>query len=159
MVLDCPDPRALASFYASLLGASASIGDREWCEVFIEEPRFKLAFQLAQPYHPPQWPNGVPQQLQLDLTVSDLEAASARAESLGAAVLTGKVEEEGGMFIVHADPAGHPFAYLRSGLTLPGEPLTSVRQARTVSSIDRSHCPLPFRCLARRAVTTSSTGF
>jgi predicted enzyme related to lactoylglutathione lyase len=109
VVLDCPDPRALAAFYAGLLGARADTSDREWCEVHLEEPPVKLAFQRADPYQAPQWPDGVPQQLHLDLTVADLEAASAQAVSLGATVLTGPVEEHDGVFIVHADPACHPF--------------------------------------------------
>jgi predicted enzyme related to lactoylglutathione lyase len=109
MVLDCPDPRALASFYADLLGGRPDTSNREWCEVYIDEPALKLAFQLVDPFQAPEWPTGVPQQLHLDLTVSDLEAASLRAVSLGAAVLTGPVEEQGGVFIVHADPARHPF--------------------------------------------------
>lgn len=109
VVLDCPDPRALASFYAELLGGRAETGDRDWCEVFLEEPSVKLAFQRVDPYQAPRWPAGVPQQVHLDLTVSDLEAMSVRAVSLGAVVLTGPVEEEGGVFVVHADPAGHPF--------------------------------------------------
>ena len=77
--------------------------------MYIDEPSVKLAFQLVDPYQAPEWPAGVPQQLHLDLTVSDLEAASLRAVSLGATVLTDPVEEPGGRFIVHADPAGHPF--------------------------------------------------
>jgi predicted enzyme related to lactoylglutathione lyase len=109
VVLDCPDPRALASFYAGLLGGRADTRDPEWCEVYLEEPSLKLAFQQVDPYQAPEWPDGVPQQLHLDLTVPDLEAASARAVSSGASVLTGRVEEQGGVFIVHADPAGHPF--------------------------------------------------
>lgn len=88
MVLDCPDPRALTSFYADLLNGRPDTSDRNWCEVYIDEPPLKLA---------------------LDLTVSDLEAASLRAVSLGATVLTGPGEDPGGMFIVHADRAGHSF--------------------------------------------------
>jgi hypothetical protein len=37
--------------------------------------------------------------------------------SLGAAVLADPVEEPGGMFIVHADPAGHPFLPLHGAVT------------------------------------------
>ncbi len=109
VVLDCPDPQALASFYARLLGGQTDTRDPGWCEVHIEEPPLKLAFQRVDPYQAPQWPDGVPQQLHLDLTVSDLVVASRRAVSLGAVVLIGPVEERGGVFIVHADPARHPF--------------------------------------------------
>jgi predicted enzyme related to lactoylglutathione lyase len=109
VVLDCPNPPDLAAFYAGLLGGRADTRDPQWCEVYLDEPSVKLAFQHVDPYQAPRWPDGVPQQLHLDLTVSDLETASARAVSLGAAVLTGPVEERGGVFIVHADPARHPF--------------------------------------------------
>lgn len=109
IVHDCPDPRALAAFYADLLSGRPDTSDPEWCEVCIEEPSLMLAFQRVDPYEAPEWPKGVPQQAHIDLTVSDLAAASLRAVSLGAAVLTGPVAEPGGVFIVHADPAGHPF--------------------------------------------------
>jgi hypothetical protein len=109
VVLDCPDPRALASFYASLLSGQADTGDPDWCEVHVQDLPLKLAFQRVEPYQAPQWPDGIAQQAHLDLTVSDLQAASRRAVSLGATVLAGPVQEPGGAFIVHADPARHPF--------------------------------------------------
>ena len=109
VVFDCPDPSALATFYADLLNGQLDVSDPEWCEVHGGDLPFKLAFQLATPYDPPVWPDGAPQQMHLDLTVSDLGAASLRAVELGAAVLTGPVEEPGCIWIVHADPAGHPF--------------------------------------------------
>jgi predicted enzyme related to lactoylglutathione lyase len=109
IVLDCPDPVGLASFYAELLTGGVSVADPEWSEVRVDGMPVKLAFQRVDTYRRPDWPDGVPQQLHLDLTVSDLEAASRHAVALGAEVLTGRVEEEGCVFIVHADPAGHPF--------------------------------------------------
>ena len=109
VVFDCPDPSSLASFYADLLNGQLDISDPEWCEVHAGEPAFKLAFQRAMPYSPPEWPDGMPQQLHLDLTVTDLRAAGLRAAELGAAVLTGPVEEPGCIYVVYADPAGHPF--------------------------------------------------
>jgi predicted enzyme related to lactoylglutathione lyase len=119
VVFDCPDPRALASFYAGLLGGRADTSDPEWCEVFTGEPALKLAFQRAGHYLAPEWPAGVPQQLHLDLTVADLAAASRHAVSLGATALTGRVAEEGGVFIVHADPAGHPFCLFEERPEMP----------------------------------------
>jgi predicted enzyme related to lactoylglutathione lyase len=108
VVIDCPDPSALARFYAELLGGRAVTTDPDWCEVLFDGPP-KLAFQLATNYQPPEWPDGAPQQLHLDLTVSDIEAVSSRAVALGARVLARPVRENGSVFMVHADPAGHPF--------------------------------------------------
>jgi predicted enzyme related to lactoylglutathione lyase len=109
IVLDCPDPSSLAFLYAELLGARADTENPEWCEVHIDGSAVKIAFQKVSSYTPPQWPEGSPQQLHLDLTVSDLEQASGRAVALGAHVETGPVDEPGCRFIVHTDPAGHPF--------------------------------------------------
>lgn len=116
VVLDCPDPAALARFYADLLGGRAHTDDPEWCEAWVDGATFKLAFQRVDAYRPPEWPDGLPQQAHLDLTVTDLEAASARAVGLGARRLGGPVEEDGEVFVVLADPAGHPFCLCREGL-------------------------------------------
>jgi predicted enzyme related to lactoylglutathione lyase len=109
VVFDCPDPPALASFYADLIAGQVVTIDPDWCEVHFAGSPFKLAFQHVTSYVPPAWPDGVPQQLHLDLTVSDLDAACRRAASLGAVVLSDRVEEPGSFFIVFADPAGHTF--------------------------------------------------
>ncbi len=109
MVIDCPDPRALASFYAQLLDGRLQATDPQWCEVRFDGLNFKLAFQQVGSYRPPEWPDGSPQQSHLDFTVSDLRAASLRAVALGASVLGRQVDEPGCSFIVHADPSGHPF--------------------------------------------------
>lgn len=109
IVFDCPAPPALAAFYADLLNGQLDTDDPDWCEVHAGDPPFKLAFQLATPYVPPEWPDGTPQQLHLDLTVSDLGAACLRAAELGAIALSGQVAEPGCVWVVHSDPAGHPF--------------------------------------------------
>ena len=77
----------------------------------------KSAFQRIDGYQAPVWPDGLPQQLHLHLTVRDMEAMSARVVEFGATRIQGPVHEEGGAFIVHIDPAGHPFR-LCQGLTL-----------------------------------------
>jgi predicted enzyme related to lactoylglutathione lyase len=112
VVFDCPDPTALALFYAALLGGRADTSDSTWCEVYLDGPP-KLAFQAVDGYQAPQWPDGVPQQLHLDLTVPDVQEASQRAVALGARVLTGPVDEVGTLYMVHADPAGHPFCFVQ----------------------------------------------
>lgn len=109
VVFDCPDPRSLAGFYADLLGGRVLPGDDEWCEVRVEDLPLKLAFQKVTSYQAPEWPDGVPQQVHLDLTVHDLRAACQRAAELGAGRLSDPVEEPGCTFVVHVDPVGHPF--------------------------------------------------
>jgi predicted enzyme related to lactoylglutathione lyase len=110
-VFDCPDPARLAAFYGELLGGVVDTTDPSWCEVHIDQLPMKLAFQGVDDFVRPEWPDGQPQQAHLDLTVTDLESASARAIGLGAQVRTGVVEEEGSAFQVHLDPAGHPFCF------------------------------------------------
>jgi predicted enzyme related to lactoylglutathione lyase len=109
VVIDCPDPPALAFFYAQLLNGQSDTADPQWCEVRLSDPNLKLAFQQVGNYQSPEWPHGSPQQSHLDFTVVDLGAASRRAVALGASVLSQPVQEPGCIFIVHADPAGHPF--------------------------------------------------
>ena len=109
VVFDCPDPLALAAFYADLLGGELHADDREWCTVSGNGSGPDLAFQLVDSYRAPDWPGGSPQQLHLDLTVTDLAAISRRAQSLGAVVLGDPVEEADCVYLVLADPAGHPF--------------------------------------------------
>ena len=110
VVLDCGDAVATAGFYADLLGLSADTSDADWCEVRLPGVGVKLAFQRIASHVAPDWPDGAPQQVHLDLTVTDLDAASAHAVALGARILGPPTPEgEGCVFQVHADPAGHPF--------------------------------------------------
>jgi catechol 2,3-dioxygenase-like lactoylglutathione lyase family enzyme len=108
VVIDCPDPRALAGFYAELLGLPVSYDDEDEWVVIGGEPgqQPRLAFQQAPDLREPRWPDPErPQQFHLDVTVDDVDAAEARARTLGARRLPG----EGEGFRVYADPAGHPF--------------------------------------------------
>jgi predicted enzyme related to lactoylglutathione lyase len=104
-----------AKFYGELLAAEIDTTDPDWCEVHLVEPRLKLAFQRVEDYQPPEWPNGLPQQAHLDVTVVDLQATSRRAVELGAAVLAEPVVEDNATFQVHADPCGHPFCLCVDG--------------------------------------------
>lgn len=117
VVLDCPDPRALAEFYAGLLGQEiADDGDDSWQSLRGDGSGVSLAFQRADNYLPPQWPDGPPQQVHLDLTVDDFVTAHSRTLALGATALApaGPPEPaETSGFRVYADPAGHPFCLCR----------------------------------------------
>ncbi|MFD7533138.1 MULTISPECIES: VOC family protein [unclassified Streptomyces] len=108
VVLDCPDPAALAGFYAGLLGGEITPGEDDgWLELTGAGGTL-LAFQAAPGFVPPRWPNAdASQQIHLDLTVPDLDAAEKEVLALGATVL--EAEDRERSFRVYADPAGHPF--------------------------------------------------
>ncbi|QNS05839.1 VOC family protein [Streptomyces xanthii] len=107
MVLDCPEPRPLAEFYAAVLGGSVTGDEGNWVDVTAPDGR-ALAFQGAPGFVAPAWPAADgSQQFHLDLRVEDLDAAEKEVLALGARLLdTG---EPGRTWRVYADPAGHPF--------------------------------------------------
>ncbi|AZP18315.1 VOC family protein [Streptomyces aquilus] len=107
VVLDCPDPRALAGFYAEVLGGTVE-GDGEWVDVKVPGGP-SLAFQAAPGFVAPQWPRADhnSQQFHLDLTVEDMDAAEKEVLALGATALD--AADRTRTWRVYADPAGHPF--------------------------------------------------
>lgn len=111
VVIDCPEPLALANFYSELLGLPVSYDDEddaaEWVVLGGEPGRQpRLAFQRAIDLRPPRWPDPEhPQQFHLDVTVTDVEVAEKQVLELGATKLPGG----GDTFRVYADPVGHPF--------------------------------------------------
>jgi hypothetical protein len=114
LVLDCPDPHALAKFYAGLLGGEIE-GEpgAEWVDLLVDNVK-RLSFQRAPGYVPPQWPStSHSQQLHLDLDVDDMTTREQEVLALGATPLD--LEDEGGKrdFRVYADPVGHPFCLIR----------------------------------------------
>jgi catechol 2,3-dioxygenase-like lactoylglutathione lyase family enzyme len=105
VVLDCPDPAALARFYSRLLGQPITYQSADWVVVAANDTSSGLAFQLARDYRPPTWPDpAVPQQFHLDVMVEDVASAEPLALALGARKLDGEN--------VYADPAGHPFCLI-----------------------------------------------
>jgi catechol 2,3-dioxygenase-like lactoylglutathione lyase family enzyme len=110
VTIDCPDPAALAGFYAELLAWPApeddgEEGDGEYVALEPPEGGAAITFQRATDFVAPTWPNpAVPQQMHLDLAVDDLEAAHERAVGLGARLLD--TQEK---FRVYTDPVGHLF--------------------------------------------------
>ena len=105
VVIDAPDPHALATFYAGLLGmeVKGSPGD-DW--VWVTGQGYRIAIQEAPDLQPPDGPDPArPQQGHLDLRVADVDEAEPKVLELGARRLPGG----GGDFRVYADPVGHPF--------------------------------------------------
>lgn len=103
-VLDCPDPKSLARFYAELLGMTVTKDDDDWVE--ISDGTTRVCFQPASDHQAPRWPDpAFPQQLHLDVHVDDVNVAEQRVLAIGGRRLPGEGED----FRVYSDPAGHPF--------------------------------------------------
>lgn len=125
VVIDCPQPLALAEFYAAIVGGTPVVQEEDW--VVLEAPGVpRLAFNREPDFRPPAWPRdgGNAQQFHLDLdagsTWAEVDAAEQRVLALGARLLRREqdpVEED---FRVFADPAGHPFCLCR--IPVPGSP-------------------------------------
>jgi catechol 2,3-dioxygenase-like lactoylglutathione lyase family enzyme len=106
VVLDCPDPRALAGFYSGLLGDPITYASDDWVVVSTSSQASGLAFQRVLDHRAPTWPDPVvPQQFHLDVMVEDVAAATSWVLLLGATKLSGED--------VFADPAGHPFCLVK----------------------------------------------
>ncbi len=105
IVLDCPDPGVLATFYAALLDWTPKVSS-DWAEISAEDGQC-ISFQEVPDFSPPQWPTqDGPQQMHLDVVVDDLDTAEKAVLELGA---TKHEHQPGTTFRVFLDPAGHPF--------------------------------------------------
>jgi catechol 2,3-dioxygenase-like lactoylglutathione lyase family enzyme len=105
LIIDCPDPAALAAFYAPLLGLRITHESEDFVVFADDDTSSGVAFQLAADHQPPRWPDpAYPQQMHLDVMVDDVEIAAGQVIALGARPLAGTD--------VFADPAGHPFCLI-----------------------------------------------
>jgi predicted enzyme related to lactoylglutathione lyase len=105
IVIDCPDPAALAAFYGAMLDWKIDVS-ADWADIRADYGQC-ISFQQVEGYTPPAWPaQEVPQQMHLDVIVDDLDAAEAAVLELGA---TKHPTQPGTSFRVFLDPAGHPF--------------------------------------------------
>ncbi len=108
VVFDAADLAAESTFWAGLLSGTVNADD-DWHSVIVDG-EWRLGIQLAPDHVPPEWPDGTPQQIHLDLYVDDIKAAHDHALLLGARLL--KAADDIGAthgYQVYADPAGHPF--------------------------------------------------
>lgn len=117
IVIDCPDPRALAAFYETLLGAQRVEDSAEWVTLARDGGHPSFSLQRTERFRAPDWVSGEPpQQMHLDILVDNLDDAEREVLSLGGALLDGSDKPIG--FRVYADPVGHPFCLVTpEGLT------------------------------------------
>ena len=108
VVFDAADLAAESTFWAGLLGGTVQAED-DWHTLSVEG-KSHMAFQLAPDHVQPNWPDGEPQQIHMDLYVEDIRSAQKEALALGARMLKPATDldaKDG--FEVYADPSGHPF--------------------------------------------------
>ncbi|GAA1276310.1 VOC family protein [Sphaerisporangium rubeum] len=107
VVLDCPDPRALARFYSAVIGWPVTYEDDDWVTLAEDGAGYRISFQRVEDHRPPVWPGSAhPQQFHLDVTVVNRAEAGRQVEALGAQK---HAHQPGKDFTVYTDPAGHPF--------------------------------------------------
>jgi catechol-2,3-dioxygenase len=110
VVLDCPDPRALAEFYRVLVGGEVTHADDDWVNL-RDGGTVLLSFQRTPDYQAPDWPSTEHgQQFHIDVTVEDVDQAEQQVLTLGArrTELQPGIEEDSN-WRVYLDPVGHPF--------------------------------------------------
>jgi catechol 2,3-dioxygenase-like lactoylglutathione lyase family enzyme len=108
VIMDCPDPAALAAFYSALFGLPVTYQQDDFAVVSVNDTTSGIAFQRVADYQPPQWPDPArPPQLHFDVMVDDVAAAGPPLLALGARRLGGADRSP-----VYADPAGHPFCLI-----------------------------------------------
>ena len=106
VTLDCSDPRELGEFWARMLGGEVAFASD--VTVGVRTDWVWLAAMKVDRYVAPTWPDdAVPKQIHLDLAVTDLPAAVAEAEALGARGASEQPAPDRWRILL--DPAGHPF--------------------------------------------------
>ena len=108
VIVDCPEPAALAAFYAELTGLPVTYRGDDFVVIADNDTTSGVAFQRAPDHQPPRWPDpDRPQQFHLDIMVDDVDEAEPLVLKLGAQRLAA-----GNGSHVYADPAGHPFCLI-----------------------------------------------
>ena len=111
LTLDCGEVQPVAGFWAELLGYEIVASSDDYAMLRGAEGA-ALGFGRVPDYEPPAWPNDRgSKQFHLDLAVTDLETAAARALELGATMAD---PQPGDTWRVLLDPAGHPFCLTRA---------------------------------------------
>ncbi len=120
VTIGATDPRALASFYARLLGTVTAHADPPrpgkppndgWAQIKTtsDNGSITLNFEYEEHYTPPTWPSEPDHQgamEHLDISVDDLAAATDWAVQCGATLAVFQPQNDVRVLL---DPGGHPF--------------------------------------------------
>ena len=103
--IDGSDPRALATFYHSLLGWEITASEDDYA--MVSDGSASFGFGRIEGYEPPPWPDPAGRkQFHVDLYVDDVPTAVKEATAIGATVPDFQPGE--GKWTIVLDPAGHP---------------------------------------------------
>jgi catechol 2,3-dioxygenase-like lactoylglutathione lyase family enzyme len=120
LVIDCPAPSELASFYESLLSLPRVEDSHDYVVLANTTGTEIVTFQRVGGFRPPQWPDpDRPAQMHVDVMVDDLDGAEAKVLALGATLLEGSDKPIG--YRVYADPVGHPFCLITRESVTPSK--------------------------------------
>ena len=106
IVIDCPNPEALARFWQALIGGEVDVESPDWVVLDGDEDGFYIGFQKV-----PEAKSGK-NRIHIDVEVDDLASATDEAEQLGARKLGGVVTDDDGELQVMADPGGNEFCFV-----------------------------------------------
>jgi catechol 2,3-dioxygenase-like lactoylglutathione lyase family enzyme len=106
IVIDCPNPEALARFWQALIGGEVEVESDEWVVLDGDDVGFYIGFQRV-----PE-PKSGKNRVHLDVEVDDLGTAIDDAEQLGARKIGALVVDDDGSFQVMADPGGNEFCFV-----------------------------------------------
>jgi predicted enzyme related to lactoylglutathione lyase len=106
VVIDCADPRTLATFWAGFTGYERRAWHEDWTTIGTPDEKMIIGFQ--------QVPEGktVKNRVHLDFVAEDEEATALEIEALGASRLSVS-ENPDDPFVVLADPEGNEFCIVR----------------------------------------------
>jgi len=111
LVIDCPDPSRLASFYEDLLSLPRVVDTTDYVVIKSTTGTETVVFQRVDDFRAPQWRTPErPAQMHVDVLVDDLDVAEPKVIALGATLLEGSDKPVG--YRVYADPVGHPFCLI-----------------------------------------------
>lgn len=112
--IDCPDAGRLADFYCELLGMHRIVETPDGRVVAVSDGTHTLAMmRVTTTSRRPGRSPGQSQQMHLDLSVSDLDGATAKASAVGARLAGHQPVPD--RWWVFLDPAGHTFCLTTVG--------------------------------------------
>ncbi len=98
VVIDCPDPSALARFYSQLLGLSVTHEGDDWVVITKNDTSSGVALQRAPDHQPPRRPDPRrPQQHHMDVMVDDVATAEPQVLTLWRTTTAGQAHHVEGL--------------------------------------------------------------